>query len=117
RVLLMRASLLEAMGHRREAATAYGNALTQVPDEEHLDESLRRAVAHAREFRTAHLADLEGFLRRNAGVSGASSSAEARRMTGFTDPLLDKRTRYRSEPTHFFYPGLPSIEFYDREEF
>src|ERR1700742_3054585 len=39
RSLLMRASLLEAMGRRRLTATAYGNALSQVPEEDRLDES------------------------------------------------------------------------------
>ena len=116
RSLLMRASLLEAMGRRRLAATAYGNALSQVPEEDRLDEGTRRAVAHAREFRAKNFADLEGFLQSHAGTPGGSSSAEARRMGGFTDHLLGKRQRFRSEPTHYFYPGLPSIEFYDRED-
>ena len=116
RSLLMRASLLEAMGRPRLAATAYGNALSQAPEDERLDEGTRRAMAHAREFRARHFAEMEGFLRENAGTPGGSS-AEARRMGGLTDHLLGKRRRFRSEPTHFFYPGLPSIEFYDREEF
>lgn len=117
RPLMMRASLLEAMGHRRTAATAYGNALSQLPDEEYLDESSRRAVAHAREFRSRNLVEMEQFMVRHAGSPGGSSSAEARRMSGFTDNLLGKRPRYRSEPTHYFYPGLPAIEFFDREDF
>ena len=117
RSLMMRASLLENIGHRRTAATAYGHALSQLPDEEHLDESSRRAAAHARDFRGRHFAELEDFLIRQAGRPEGLSSAEGRRMSGFTDHLLGKRTRYRSEPTHYFYPGLPSIEFYDREEF
>jgi len=117
RPLMMRASLLEAAGHQRAAATAYANALSQMPDEEHLDEASRRAVAHAREFRTRNFAEMEAFLARHTDMSHGASSAEARRMSGFTDSLLGKRQRYRSEPTHFFYPGLPSIEFFDRELF
>jgi aspartyl/asparaginyl beta-hydroxylase (cupin superfamily) len=117
RALLMRASLLEVMGHHRAAAIAYGNALSQTPDEQHLDENTRRAIAHAREFRARNFAEMEDFLLRHAGAPASRTSAEARRMSGFADHLLGKRQRYRSEPTHFFYPGLPSIEFYDREEF
>lgn len=117
RSLMMRASLLETMGYRRLAATAYGNALSQLPDEDHLDEQSRRAAAHARDFRSRNFAEMEDFVIRNAAPPGGGSSAEARRMSGFTDHLLGKRPRYRSEPTHYFYPGLPSIEFYDRAEF
>ncbi len=117
RALLMRASLLEAMGHRRAAAIAYGNALTQTPDEQYLDDNTRRAIAHAGDFRTRNFTEMEDFLVRHAGTPGGSTSAEARRMSGFADHLLGKRQRYRSEPTHFFYPGLPSIEFYDRDQF
>ena len=116
RSLMMRASLLEAMGCRRLAATAYGNALSQAPDEDHLDEQSRRAVAHARDFRGRNFAEMEDFVIRRAAPPGGGASAEGRRMSGFTDHLLGKRQRYRSEPTHYFYPGLPSIEFYDREE-
>jgi len=117
RSLLMKATLLETLGRRRAAAQAYGNALTQQPDEAHLDDGTRRAIAHARDFRARHTAELEDFLSRHAAGPKGSSSAEARRMNGFAEHLLDKRQRFRSEPTHFFYPGLPSIEFYDREEF
>ncbi len=117
RPLMMRASLLESTGYRRAAATAYGNALSQLPDEDHLDEASRRAVAHARDFRSRYFVEMETFLTSHAESPRGASSAEARRMSGFTDMLLGKRQRYRSEPTHFFYPGLPSIEFHDREQF
>ena len=117
RSLLMRASLLEAMGKRRAAAIAYDNALNQAPDDDRLDENTRRAVDHGRKFRSANFAEMEDFLTRHPGKSGGGSSAEARRMSGFADHLVGKRKRFRSEPTHYFYPGLPSIDFYDREEF
>ena len=32
-------------------------------------------------------------------------------------PTLQAVERYRQEPTEYYYPGLPAIEFYDRSEF
>jgi len=116
--LLMRASLFEAMGKRRKAANAYNIALGLTPSENKLDPATRRAVAHGLEFHARHAAELDSFLKQTLFADRVSGpSAEARRMRHFVDHLLGKRRPFRSEPTNFFYPGLPSIEFFDREYF
>jgi len=118
RALMLRANILEAQGKTRSAAQAYSIALTQQPADSALDEGLRRAAAHGRELYRAFLGDLEGFLRREAPPEPVlGRSAETRRMTDFFGHVLGKRRPYHSEPTNFYYPGLPSIEFYDRDDF
>lgn len=117
RVLLMRATLLEAMGKRRQAAQAYNDTLSLVPQESTLDPGTQRAIAHGLEFHARHVAEMESFLKNEAPQGPSGKSAESRRMGQFADHLLGKRKPYRSDPTGFFYPGLPSIEFHDREEF
>ncbi len=44
-------------------------------------------------------------------------SVEGRRIGLFIEHLLGARRIYHQKPTAFFYPGLPSIEFYPREDF
>jgi aspartate beta-hydroxylase len=117
RALLMKASLLEAMGKSRQAGNAYNNALGLMPAPDTLDEATRRAVEHGLAFHAQHVAEMQASLDGALlpGLKGASG--EARRMRHFVDHLTGKRRGFRSEPTNFFYPGLPAIEFFDREEF
>jgi aspartyl/asparaginyl beta-hydroxylase (cupin superfamily) len=116
--LLMKASLLERQGSAREAGIAYGIALTQAPDPEALDPPTRRALQHARAVR----ADYQEGLRRELldAISGAKAlgrQAESRRIGTFIEHLVGTRRIFHQQPTTFFYPGLPSIEFYPRDEF
>ena len=117
--LLTRASLLERLGQAQAAASAYGNALTQAPASlDSLDPATRRAALHAREVCDRHQADMAAFLHaRSRAALERCSGADARRAAAFIDDLLGVRRRYRQEPSSFFYPGLPAVEFYDREGF
>ena len=116
--LLMKASLLERQGSVREAGFAYGIALTQAPDPDLLDAPTRRALEHAR----VAYADYQDGLRQQLleAVSEAKAlgrTTESRRIGTFIEHLVGTRRIFHQRPTSFFYPGLPSIEFYAREEF
>lgn len=116
--LLMKASLLERQGRLHEAGMAYGIALTQAPNPEVLDAPTKRALEHAR----AVHADYSEGLRRQlldavADVRAPGQTAESRRIGTFIDHLVGSRRIFHQRPTSFFYPGLPSIEFYPRDDF
>lgn len=116
--LLGRATLLERMGQAKAAAHAYGIALAQAPAEDRLDLGARRALAHAREVHAHYIDELEGFIRDSLVASiGDLGQSVSRRADHFIELALRKRVNYRQEPVEFFYPGLPAIEFYDREHF
>lgn len=116
--LLMKASLLERQGRLREAGAAYGVALTQAPPDAALDPPTRAATAHARDLHGRFQAELESFMRAElAGLAAAGASPEGRRMHAFVDQVIGKRRPYPQQPTHFHYPGLPVVEFFDREPF
>jgi aspartate beta-hydroxylase len=116
--LLMQAALLDRLGRLKEAATAYGIALVQAPPDAELDAPTRQALARAREVHGSHVAELGRFVReRAAAAADRCSAAERRRLESFIDTTLRTRRRYRQEPMEYYYPGLPAIEFYEREEF
>ncbi|TWB69250.1 tetratricopeptide repeat protein [Nitrospirillum amazonense] len=116
--LLMRASLLDSMDQPRQAGAAYGTALQLAPPDAVLDAATARAVARARERHAEYLADLDGFLKEEIdGDLHRCASGEARRMARFVDMALGRAKPYHQQPAQFFYPGLPAIEFFDREEF
>ncbi len=117
--LLTRASLLERLGLARDAAAAYGIALNQAPPSlDSLDPATRRATLRAREVHERHQAEMAAFLHeRSLAALDRCTGPETRRAAGLIEDLLGRRKRYRQEPSTFFYPGLPAIEFYDREAF
>jgi aspartyl/asparaginyl beta-hydroxylase (cupin superfamily) len=116
--LLMQASLLDTLGRSKDAAVAYGIALVQAPPDAELDPPTRQAVARAREVQAKHVAALGAYIRDRASAAGAAlPPAARRRLESFIDTTLRVRKRYRQEPMEYAYPGLPDIEFYERDEF
>ena len=116
--LLMQASLLDKLGRTKEAATAYGIALVQAPPDAELDAPTRRAVERAREVHASHVGELGRHVRDHLGAArDALTGAQQKRLESFIDTTLRTRKRYRQEPMEYWYPGLPDIEFYERDEF
>ncbi|HKX98263.1 MAG TPA: aspartyl/asparaginyl beta-hydroxylase domain-containing protein [Steroidobacteraceae bacterium] len=116
--LLMQAALLDKLGRGKDAATAYGIALVQAPPDAELDAPTRQAVLRAREVHAAHVAELGKYVRDHVdGAREALTGAEKKRLEAFIDTTLRIRKRYRQEPMEYGYPGLPDIEFYERDEF
>lgn len=116
--LLMNATLLERTGQLREAAAGYGIALTQAPPEQYLDLATRQTVAHAREVHGQHTRELHDFIHAEiASEDGQCAPAERRRIESFVATTARTGKRYQQQPLEYFYPGLPAIEFYEREQF
>jgi aspartate beta-hydroxylase len=116
--LLMKGSLLERQGENRQAAKIYGFALAVEPPEQALDAATLNTLRHAREVNARYLEELVAFV--DARLDGSlekGSSAEARRINKFMDFTLRRKPVFRQDPSDFFYPGLPAIEFYERDEF
>src|SRR5262245_7378207 len=116
--LLMSATLLEREGDIKGAAGAYGAALSNAPPDNYLDRPTQQAVAHAREVHSRYTRELADFIRARIGdTQSKCAPVERRRVDSFIDMTLRVRKRYQQEPLEYFYPGLPAIEFYEREEF
>ena len=116
--LLMKGSLLESLGHGKSAAMTYGNAILVAPPEDDMAEPTRRALAHARDVHDRYTADLAASLRADVGLGGGGpASAEGKRTLAFIEAMAGRRKIYHQEPARFHYPGLPAIEFFERDEF
>jgi aspartate beta-hydroxylase len=113
--LLMKASLMERMGAPHGAGQAYGDALTQAPPDAALPPQMRAAVAHARDVHARYQDQLGEALEATLGV-GATGPL-ARRLQSFVDRLSGRRQVFHQAPVQFHYPGLPELEFHDRDDF
>jgi aspartate beta-hydroxylase len=115
--LLMKASLLEQLGAPHQAGAAYGIALTQLPLADRMSPQMRAAADRAKDIHLRYEAAMAQALRGDlADIQTAIGGPAARRLDQFIDQLAGRRKVYHQEPVLFHYPGLPEIEFIDRED-
>lgn len=116
--LLMKGSLMERKGLGRKAVSAYRPAVQLAPPEEQLDPATRQALIHARQYSERYTEEFASFLNDAVGeFRERGSSIEAKRIAAFIDVSLGRKRHFSQEPSEYFYPGLPAIEFWDRAEF
>jgi aspartyl/asparaginyl beta-hydroxylase (cupin superfamily) len=112
--LLMKGSLLDAMGRTAEAAKMYGVAVQLAPPAADLNEPTRRALARAAEVH-------QDFSRSLVEALGEDiddlPTGLGRRARIFIEAVAGRRRIYRQEPVQVHFPGLPAIEFWERDEF
>lgn len=116
--LLMLAALKESQGDVRAAAEQYAIAIAQAPADDMLDSPTRAALERGRQLVERHSRELFDFI--HSAVTDARldcTPAERKRLEYFIGTTLRTRKRYVQQPMEFFYPGLPSIEFYERAHF
>ncbi len=114
--LVMRASLLERL-EDAEAGQAWDNAIAQRPEGE-LAPPLAQAVAAGVAVRDTWLAQREADLREAAADALIQAGAEeALRIARFQSNVLRRTKVYRSQPSHYHWPGLAEWEFYPRRRF
>jgi aspartyl/asparaginyl beta-hydroxylase (cupin superfamily) len=116
--LILRADLLERQGKRHEAAQAYSAVIAVAPPIERLHPDLHAALGRAAAFREKYGEELALFLENFlAPHLAAHRDARLDRFRAAVDIMLGRRHRYESRSAIFHYPGLPAIEFFDRELF
>jgi len=114
--MLLAAWTHEQGGETRAAAATWRSALQAIP--QYLPASMRPVLEHARAAVQANDAALETFLAdRLVDVRARHGNRDLRRVDLTQDILLRKRRAFRSTPSFMYVPQLPSIEFYDRDQF
>lgn len=113
--LLLRATVLEKLG-REDAGECFGRAIAQRPCG-YLEPTLQKMLDHATTCYSAWQISLDQKLAdavRNCPTPGPFESA---RLDRFRTNITRQTRQYFSEPSDYAYPGLPAIEFYDRDLF
>ena len=109
--LLMRAQLLKIVGARDEAGEAFGRALANVPNRcpPMLEPVLDMARREYGEWQQRQLQRLRQLVTNSAALTS--------KFDLFIKAVLRLTEPERDGPTHYCYPGLPEIEFYDETRF
>ncbi|MBI1407860.1 MAG: hypothetical protein GC145_17235 [Caulobacter sp.] len=118
RGLIMKADHFASVGDSRAAASFYRSALRAAPPPERLPAEVAAEVRRARAMSDRYAADYEAHLRATMAAQGvAADSPAAARFSQSIDLMLGKKQIFLQEPRHYYFPGLPQIQFYDREPF
>jgi tetratricopeptide (TPR) repeat protein len=116
--LLLRGELLERRGKMHAAAAAYGAAATVAPPMDRLHPDLRAPVARARAFRQDHdrrcASFVDDFLAPRFRELGHE---DLQRFRESVDIMLGRARRYDPQPSHYYFPRLAPIPFFDPAEF
>ena len=117
RALIIKGDCRRDAGDERAAASYYRTAARVASQLGPLPDELRSEVERA-ERATAEIG--EGFKRRLTGhlaQAGFAGDAPSARFRESIDILLEERKVYFQQPTAYFFPRLPQIQFYEREQF
>lgn len=105
--LLLKGRLHQECNDAFKAAEVYAAAIAQAPVEETLPQPVVQQLAAARQFLAQYRTSIEASVVRSCS---AMARSRARR---FLENVIDRRPVFHQEPTHYRYPGLPDIEFFD----
>jgi len=116
--LLHKARLFERQGKLKAAAIMYNAFLACLPRDVQPPPSVQPAIEHAHEVLLENARALEAFLQPRLEALRARYAGERlARFDASLELLLGKRPLYRQEPTFMLFPGLPALEFIDREHY
>lgn len=113
-LILFLADAQHAAGQKDEAGHAYGVALKLAAqiNPASIPEGIKQALQRATSRRADYAAEYEAFLRdrvpRKAGDGRFEQAMEI---------LLGRKQIYVQQPTKFYFPGLPQIQFYNKDLF
>jgi aspartyl/asparaginyl beta-hydroxylase (cupin superfamily) len=116
--LLQKGLLFERSGDARNAARTYRNALATLTAGQTMPETVAAAIEQARAVIAQDDAALaEAIEQRLTGLRERHGGRRSRRLDHCIELLTGRRTRFHSEPTFMYFPEIPTVEFFDRDEF
>src|SRR5262249_36319055 len=116
--LLLKGGHYERVGLPAKAAQTYSSALQVAPPFEEVPAELRGAVMRAVEVTRKTALEREAFIREQvASAYGGHNSRDLRRFDEALDVVVGRKAIYRQNPQLLFWPGLPVIQFFPREQF
>jgi len=107
--LLLKGSLHQSLGEAGRAAEVYRAAIFHAPANAKLPQPIIDQLGRAQRYVAEH----RGSVLSAMTTLESLQISDQRRAQRFVENVLDRRTVFRQEPTHYRYPGLADIEYFD----
>lgn len=117
RAAVVKADLLTGEGDLRAANLYHGVVLDIAGTRSNLPTELAQGVERARQARAHVQANMLSMIEDELRTAGYSERGSHPRFTLALDVLVGRRQPYFQQPTRFYYPELPNIQFFPRQQF
>ena len=117
RALLLKGDYLAEFGDPRGASSFYSFAIQTAPPANQLPPDLREELARAQTLCQSYASEFETVLRDKLLKTGLIDGHFSPRFRQSLDILFGKKQVYFQQPHAYFFPELPQIQFYERDDF
>ena len=117
RALIFRGDARLNQGDDRGASSFYGRAVNLAAQMGALPPDLGGELTRAEQAARNISVRFRDKLERHLGETGFGGSEPTRRFRESIDILLEEKQVYFQQPTAYYFPGLPQIQYYERSEF
>ncbi|MFT5132930.1 MAG: aspartate beta-hydroxylase [Gammaproteobacteria bacterium] len=117
RALIFKADKLEQSGESRVALEYYQHVLALGNNLEELPKDVMDGLQRAQQACDRKDAEYKSFLSEKMKEEGFSPSPTNRRFQQSLGLIFESKKIFYQEPRRYYYPGLPQIQFYEREQF
>lgn len=117
RALLIKADLFHLDGDGAAAASFYQAAVKANPSGSNPPGDMQDELARAQAMAQHYQDDLQGALQRTLARVREQAAESSTRFADSVGILLGEKQVYLQQPKHYYFPGLPHVQFYGRERF
>jgi aspartyl/asparaginyl beta-hydroxylase (cupin superfamily) len=117
RALILQADHYEAVGDARAASSYYLRAVNVAPPPDRMPADLAREIERAKSMARTYAQQYEAYLRDALAKVGPEKELKSGRFARSLDITLGKRQIFYQQPVTYYFPELPQIQFYERDEF
>ncbi len=117
RALIFKADHLERQGKSEQALELYQQALKQAVKAGQLPSDVMQGLQRAQEACARKDDEYKSFLMEKLKAQGFAPGPGGRRFQQSLDIIFGSKDVFYQEPRRYYFPGLPQIQFYERDEF
>ena len=117
RAIILKADLLKQQGTSRKALDYYTYALQLAANAQNIPADIQQDLQRAEKMRAIQMDEYRSFLIQEIKANGLSLHPGNRRFQQSLDIMLGNKEIYYQNPRRYYFPGLPQIQFYERDQF